>query len=124
MMFSFLFGQTILNSCRNLSADFRLSFNLVTEKYIFEFACEQPNDLCMAELPFDCSDIFVPFFKLKTADWQLGWTFQNKNIYIFECQWLNGNSNGNSAVHTRTQIQTEGYRMHLICTKPQLDKNP
>ena len=30
-------------------------------------------------------------FLLKTAEWKFGRTFQN--IYIFECEWLNGNSN-------------------------------
>ena len=35
---------------------------------------------------------FLPFL-LKTAEWQFGKTFQNKKyIYIFECEWPNGNS--------------------------------
>ena len=48
----------------------------------FAFECERPNDLCTAELPFGCSEIFTPFL-LKTADWQFGWTFQNKKYLYF-----------------------------------------
>ena len=61
--------------------------------FALKFECEQPNDLCTAELPFGFSEIFMPFL-LKTAEWQFGRTFQNKNIYIFDCEWLNnGDSN-------------------------------
>ena len=45
--------------------------------FAFEFECEPPNDLCTAELPFGCSEFFVPFL-LKMAEWQFGQTFQNK----------------------------------------------
>ena len=59
----------------------------------FAFQCEQLNDLCMAKLPFSCSEIFKPFL-LKTAEWQFGQTFQNYFLfYIFECEWPNGNLN-------------------------------
>ena len=61
--------------------------------FAFEFECEWPNDLCIAKLPFSCSEIFVPFL-LRRAEWQFGSTSQNKkNIYIFECEWPNGNLN-------------------------------
>ena len=56
----------------------------------FAFECERLNDLCMAELLFGCSEIFVPYF---IENGQFVLTFQNKNIYIFECEWPNGNSN-------------------------------
>ena len=46
------------------------------------FECERPNDLCTAELPFGCSEIFVPFL-LKMAEWQFGQTIQNKEMFIF-----------------------------------------
>ena len=29
--------------------------------FAFEFKCEWPNDLCVAELPFSCAEMFVPF---------------------------------------------------------------
>ena len=32
-------------------------------------------------------------FLLQMAEWQFGQTFQNKNIYICECEWPNGNLN-------------------------------
>ena len=32
----------------------------------FEFECERPNNLCMAELSFGCSEIFTRFL-LRTA---------------------------------------------------------
>ena len=60
--------------------------------FAFEFECERPNELCMAEFPFRCSEIFMPFI-FKTVEWQFGWTFKIKNIYIIECEWPNGNSN-------------------------------
>ena len=37
--------------------------------FAFEFKCERLNDLCMAELPFGCSENFT-LFLLKTAKWQ------------------------------------------------------
>ena len=81
----------------------------------FVFECEWPNGLCMAKLPFGCSENFTPFL-LKTAELQFDQTFKNKNICIFECEWLNGYSNDLcTAVHTQTQTQTEteGYRTDL-----------
>ena len=50
--------------------------------FAFEIECERPNELCMAELSFACSDIFMPFV-FKTVEWQFGWTNE----------WPNGNSN-------------------------------
>ena len=58
--------------------------------FLFSFECEWPNDLCVAELPFGCSEMFIPYL-LKIAKWQFGRTFQNKNYYNFECEWANGN---------------------------------
>ena len=61
--------------------------------FAFEFECKWSNDLCTAKLSFGCSEMFMPFL-LKMSEWQFGQTFQNeKYIYIFECEWLNGNSN-------------------------------
>ena len=58
--------------------DFPTCFNLLEGlfwlpqiPFAFQFECEQANDLCMAELPFYCSEIMVPFL-LKTAEWQFG----------------------------------------------------
>ena len=50
--------------------------------FAFEFECEQPNDLCTAELPLGCSEIFMPSL-LKMAEWQFGQTFQNKKYLYF-----------------------------------------
>ena len=50
--------------------------------FALKFECEQPNDLCTAELPFGFSEIFMPFL-LKTAEWQFGRTFQNKKYLYF-----------------------------------------
>ena len=50
--------------------------------FAFEFECKQMNDLRMAELPFGCSVIVMPFL-LKMAEWQLGWIFQNKKYFYF-----------------------------------------
>ena len=47
-----------------------------------EFECEWPNDLCIAKLPFDYSEILTPFL-LKMAKCQFGWTFQNKKYLYF-----------------------------------------
>ena len=52
---------------------------------------------------------FCVFFLLKMAEWQFGQTFQNKNIYIFECEWRNGNLNDLCMVklpfkHKRKQV--------------------
>ena len=87
--------------------------------FAFEFECEWPNDLCVAELPFSCSEMFVPFL-FKTVKWQFGQTFQNKKKFIFlsvkgrmviqmTCVW----PKCHSAIHTQTQTETEGYRMHV-----------
>ena len=53
------------------------------------------------------------------AGWQFGQTFQNKNIYIFECQWANGNSNDLCMAklpfdHSHSNANRNwGYRMHV-----------
>ena len=69
---------------------------------------------------------------IENGPWQFGQSFQNKNIFIFECEWPNGNSNdlctlnGLSAVHTQTQTQTgtEEYRMHIQIENKQKKNNP
>ena len=80
--------------------------------FALKFDCEGLNDLFMAELPFSYLEIFAPFL-MKMAELQ----FAIKNIYIFECEWPNGNSNVQlncvSAIHTQTQTETEGYRIHI-----------
>ena len=64
--------------------------------FAFEFECEWPNDLCMVELPFGCSEIFISFL-LKMVGWQFGRTFQISAIHI----------------QAQTQTETEGHRMHM-----------
>ena len=54
--------------------------------FAIQFECERPNDLCTAELPFGCLEMFVPFL-LKTAEWQFGQTFQNKK-YLYFWVWM------------------------------------
>ena len=59
--------------------------------FAFEFECERPNDLFTAELPFSCSEIFGLIF---IENGNLAGYFKIKNIiYIFECEWPNGNLN-------------------------------
>ena len=60
--------------------------------FAFEFECEWPNDLYMAELPFGCSEIFAPFL-FKMAKWQLAGHYKILKNHIFECEWPNGNLN-------------------------------
>ena len=43
--------------------------------FAFEFECDRPNDLCMAKLPFGCSEIFI-------ENGYLAGYFKIKNIYI------------------------------------------
>ena len=82
--------------------------------FAFEFEYELRN-----ELPLGCSEN-VALFLLKMVKWQFGQTFQNKNSYIFECEWpmviqrTCAQLNCLMAIHTKTQTQTEtgGYRMH------------
>ena len=75
--------------------------------------CVQPN----------CHLAVHKFSHLFYWKWPSGNLARNskiKNIYIFRCQWSNGNlndlctSNCHSTIHTQTQTQTEtgGYRMH------------
>ena len=54
--------------------------------FAFEFECKRLNDLCVAELAFSCSEIFVPFL-LKMPRWQFDWTFQNKK-YLYFSVWM------------------------------------
>ena len=60
--------------------------------FAFEIECEWLNVLCVAKLPFSCSEIFMPFY-WKWLNGNLARHFKIKNIYIFECEWPNGNSN-------------------------------
>ena len=60
--------------------------------FAFEFEREWSNDLCVAKLPFDCSEI-LHLFCWKLLNGNLVRHFKIKNIYIFECEWLNGNLN-------------------------------
>ena len=50
-------------------------------------------------------------FYLKQPNGNLARHFIIKNIYIFECEWPNGNCH--STIHTQTQTETDGYRMHV-----------
>ena len=58
-------------------------------------------------------------FYLKQPNGNLARHFKIKNIYIFECEGPNGFQmtcvwpNCHSAIHTQTQTETEGYRMHV-----------
>ena len=77
---------------------------------MFEFGCEWLNVLCVAEFPFGCSEIFVPFLL------KFGQTFQNNFFFIIEYEWQIVDlirmtclwPNCHSAIHTQTQTETEG----------------
>ena len=63
-------------------AELSFVFRMPQNPFAFEFECEQPNDLCMAELPFGYSEIFTPFL----LNDNLARHFKIKNIYIFDCE--------------------------------------
>ena len=110
-------GQRSLGQRPQTETPWKGLFWLLQIPFAFEFECTWLNDLCMAKLSFSCSEISAPFY-LKQLNGNLARHFKIKNIYIFECLWLDGNLNDvctYSAIHTWTQMQmeTEGYRMHL-----------
>ena len=86
--------------------------------FVFEFECEQPNDLYMAELPFGCSEILhLSYWKWLNGNLarhlKKKLTFLSVNGWMevwMTCVW----SNCYSDIHTQTQMQTEtGWsRMH------------
>ena len=78
-------GGNFVGAVKSFDANIAIIGNFVSNSVPFEFECEWPNDLCMTELPFGCSEIFAPFYR-KQPNGNSAGHFKIKNIYIFECE--------------------------------------